>query len=99
MSWAKPLVEKLQNNEIVSFRPRGNSMQGKISSGQLITVVPGDFEPKKGDIVFCKVKGCYYVHLVSATKGEQYQISNNKGHVNGWISRKAIFGLVTSIAD
>lgn len=97
MDWAK-LVERLQKGEVVSFRPRGNSMQGKIESGNLVTVDPQDFDPKKGDIVFCKVKGCYYVHLVSAVKTDQYQISNNKGHVNGWIGKKAIFGRVTSVA-
>ena len=40
MRWAKPLVEKLQKGEAVSFRPKGNSMQGKIESGNLVTVIP-----------------------------------------------------------
>jgi len=30
MGWATRYIEKLKNNEIVSFRPRGGSMKGKI---------------------------------------------------------------------
>jgi hypothetical protein len=39
-----------------------------------------------GDAVYAKVSGGYYLHLLTAideTKG-RYQISNNRGHVNGW---------------
>jgi hypothetical protein len=68
-------------------------MQGKIESGQLVTVEPlGQHVVRKGDIVFCKVRNSYYLHLVTAVKGSQYQISNNKGHVNGWITINGIFG-------
>ena len=53
---------------------------------------------KKDDIVFCKVKGHYYLHKISAIKnGVRYQISNNHGHVNGTISKNMIFGIVTKI--
>jgi len=40
MGWATPYIEKLRRGETVQFRPRGNSMAGKIESGQLCTVVP-----------------------------------------------------------
>ena len=40
MGWASQYIEKLKNNETVSFRPRGHSMKGKIDSGQLCTVAP-----------------------------------------------------------
>jgi hypothetical protein len=40
MAWATPYISKLKLGETVSFRPRGNSMQGKIESGQLCTVEP-----------------------------------------------------------
>jgi hypothetical protein len=51
MGWASPYISKLKNGETVSC-PRGNSMQGKINSGQLCTVEPIlNFESlKKGDI-------------------------------------------------
>lgn len=38
MSWATHYIEKLKNDETVQFRPRRNSMKGKIESGQLVTV-------------------------------------------------------------
>lgn len=73
-------------------------MQPKVKSGQLITISP-DKNVEKGDVVFCKVKGKYYVHLCTAVHGERYQISNNHGHVNGWIGKNGIFGKVTKIED
>lgn len=93
-------VQDLKDGKIVKFRPKGNSMTPKISSGQLITLTPfGSQELKKGDIVFCKVNGNYYVHLISAIRGDRYQISNNKGRINGWIGKNSLFGLVTKIEN
>lgn len=98
MGWAINHIKKLQTGETIQFKPRGNSMKGKINSGNLVTVEPiGDQKLKKGDIVLCKVKGHEYLHLIKATKGKQYQIGNNRGRINGWISIKAIFGICTKI--
>jgi hypothetical protein len=100
MGWANHHIEKLKQGETVKFRPKGNSMIPKIKSGQLCTVEPVD--PKtlvQGDIVLCRVKGCQYVHLVSAIQGERYQISNNKGHINGWVGANCIFGKLKSVED
>ena len=99
--WADLYVDKLKQGETVSFRPKGNSMSGKISSGQLVTVRPieADEELKKGDIVLCKVKGNQYLHLITALNKEQFQISNNKGFVNGWISVNQIYGKLISVND
>lgn len=76
-------------------------MTGRVSSGQLCTVVPlpldGDRQPAKGDVVLCKVRGHQYLHLVTAVRGDQYQISNNHGYVNGWTARANIFGLLTKV--
>ena len=93
MGWATQYIAKLKNNETVSFRPRGNSMQGKIESGQLCTVEPiNDFERlRKGDIVLCKVNGSEYLHLVKAIQGLRFQIGNNRGRINCWISANSIF--------
>ena len=40
MSWATYYIEKLKKGEKVQFRPRSNSMKGKVNSGQLVTVEP-----------------------------------------------------------
>lgn len=98
MGWAAHYITKLQAGETVSFRPRGQSMKGKIESGQLCTVEP--IEPENlevGDIVLCKVKGCEYIHLIKAIKGEQFQIGNNRGGINGWITARSIFGKCTKV--
>lgn len=76
----------------MSFRPRGGSMRGKIESGQLVTVEPLRSDPQVDDIVLCRVKGAEYLHLVKAIDGSRFQIGNNRGGVNGWVSRGAIFG-------
>jgi hypothetical protein len=100
MGWASHYIEKLGAGETVSFRPRGNSMTGKIESGQLCTVAPVEHGSlKTGDIVLCKVRGNEYLHLVKAIQGERFQIGNNRGRINGWISKNAIFGLCTKIED
>ncbi len=98
MGWAIHYIEKLKNNEIVSFRPRGNSMKGKIESGQLCTVEPvEEAKLKKGDIVLCKVNGAEYLHLIKAIQGNRYQIGNNIGRINGWISFNSIYGKLVDI--
>jgi hypothetical protein len=99
MSWASRYIEQLLQGETVQFRPRGNSMIGKIESGQLATVVPiKDRAPRVGDIVLCKVNGSQYLHLVKAVSGERFQIGNNRGRINGWTSRRNIFGICTEIS-
>ena len=93
-------VARLQEGENVSFRPRGNSMTPKLKSGQLVTITPVTPEQvERGDIVLCKVKGNYYVHLVTAVQGERFQISNNHGHVNGWVGPTCVYGCVIRIED
>ncbi len=92
MGWATELIAKLQAGQTVQFRPRGHSMKGKIESGQLCTVVPVSDDLKVGDIVLCKVNGQQYLHLIKAVQGGRYQIGNNRGRVNGWVSRNGIYG-------
>ncbi len=92
MGWADQHVAKLKAGETVSFRPHGNSMQPKINNGQLCTVIPIEDEISPGEIVLCKVRGRQFLHLVKAVRGNQFQIGNNKGRINGWVSRNAIFG-------
>jgi hypothetical protein len=83
MGWALGHIAKLKAGESVSFRPRGNSMAGKIESGQLCTVEPVAAEPiEVGDIVLCKVREAEYLHLVKAIQGK----------INGWITANTIYG-------
>ncbi|MBM81568.1 MAG: hypothetical protein CMJ78_13395 [Planctomycetaceae bacterium] len=42
MGWATRYIERLKAGETAAFRPRGQSMTGKIESGQLCTVTPID---------------------------------------------------------
>lgn len=97
MGWAQGYIEKLQQQETIQCRPRGNSMQGKIDSGQLVTVSPDTSDLKVNDIVLCRVKGREYLHLIKAINGERYQIGNNNNGINGWISKNSIFGRVTKV--
>lgn len=98
MSWATQYIELLKQDNTVKFRPHGNSMQPRIESGQLVTVEPVNRQIVPGDIVLCKVEGRQWLHLVSAVGSDgRYQISNNKGHVNGWCTAQNIFGVVTVI--
>jgi hypothetical protein len=84
MGWALAYIDQLRTGQTVSFRPRGNSMSGKIESGQLCTIEPVDpLTLKAGDIVLCKVNGREYLHLVKAIQGARFQIGNNRGRVNG----------------
>ena len=98
MGWATGYIARLAQGETVQFRPRGNSMAGKIESGQLCTVVPVDpAHVKVGDIVLCKVNGRQYLHLVKAIQGSRFQIGNNRGRINGWVSAKSIYGRCTQV--
>jgi hypothetical protein len=67
-------------------------MRGKVESGQLCTVVPVSDALHVGDIILCKVNGRQYLHLIKAIQGDRYQIGNNRGRVNGWITRGSIYG-------
>ena len=100
MSWATHYIEKLKNGETVQFRPRGHSMKGKIASGQLVTVEPlGNRKLQLNDIVLCKVNGSQYLHLIKAIQGNRYQIGNNIGRINGWITQNGIFGICINVEN
>jgi hypothetical protein len=68
-------------------------MRGRVESGQLCTVEPADpASLAAGDVVLCRVNGREYLHLIKAVQGGRFQIGNNRGGVNGWVSAAAIFG-------
>lgn len=95
MSWPN-VVEKLRKGQSVQMKPQGNSMTPRIKSGQLVTIVPATIDDVEvGDVILAKVKGKYWLHLVSARKDGRVQISNAHGHVNGWTNR--VFGKVEGV--
>lgn len=99
MGWATAAIERLRQGHTVVVRPRGHSMTGRVNDGDIVTVEPlGEREPRVGDIVLCTVRGREYLHLVKAVQDRRYLIGNNRGGVNGWIGRAAIFGVATTIA-
>lgn len=98
----KYAIEKLQAGESVSIRPKGNSMRGKVDSGDIILIEPCRSEDLiPGDVVLVKVRGIIYLHLIKAyklSKGEvSFQIGNNIGGINGWVGPNAIYGKAIKI--
>lgn len=90
----KLLINLLNEGKSVEIRPRGNSMQPKIYSKDLVKIAPST-DYKVGDIALAKVRGNYYIHLITAISDGSYQISNNHGYVNGWTRR--LFGKVVEV--
>lgn len=93
-------AEHLRNREECIVIGFGQSMTPILKSGQPVRVIPitKDVTLNKNDIVFCKVNGHFYLHKISAIKNNNsYQISNNHGHVNGWVSKSQIYGKVIEI--
>jgi SOS-response transcriptional repressor LexA len=103
MNWAHH-IGKLQAGETIQIRPKGNSMQGKVESGQLCTVEPvrDPTSIKKGDIVLVKVHGTVYLHLVKAVQQNgvsRFLIGNNRGHDNGWVGEHSVYGRCIKVED
>lgn len=79
------IIKTLEKDGKASCNPKGNSMVPIIYSGDKVNLTACDVSKvKKGDIVLCKVKGKYYLHLVKAVAKGKVLIGNNKGHINGW---------------
>lgn len=96
MSWASRAIEALGRGERVQIRPRGNSMKGKVDSGNLVTIEPWAVELLEvGDIVLARVNGSDYLHLIKAKDSGRFLIGNNKGGTNGWT--RTVFGKVTKV--
>lgn len=93
------LAEKLQQEEcVVKTMGVGNSMTPILKSKQCVMVSSKKIDLEslsKGDIVFCKVNGNFYLHKIYGIKDGQYLIGNNHGHVNGWTTK--VYGKVVKI--
>ena len=90
-------VDKLLNGETIISKEPGNSMTPILKSRQPVKIEPAKWEDVEiGDIVYCKVKGNLYTHLVKGkdnTRG--VLIGNNHGNLNGWT--KNVYGKVIEI--
>lgn len=89
------MVKRLLAGETIKdYKESGNSMVPLIYSRQPVDIVPVDREIQVKDMVFAKVGGRYYSHLVTAIDGDRVQISNNHGHVNGWTNKSNVYGFL-----
>jgi len=97
----QPILDRLANGETIEgFKGSGNSMTPLIKHRQPRTLSPVDVEKlENGDIVFVRVRGSTYCHLVKAIKPDKVLICNNHGHVNGWTSKRNVFAIVTQVGD
>jgi hypothetical protein len=89
----------VQRGETVEFRPSGHSMEPLIRHRQKVRVSPLARDPVAGDIVLARVRGHLLLHRVNAIRGDQYQIANQRGHINGWCTRKQIYGIGSVVAE
>ena len=92
MGWATNHIQELLAGNKVTIKPRGNSMEPRIKSGQECVIVPITESLRVDDVVLCRVKGREYLHKICAIDRGRYQIGNNKGRINGWIGMNSIFG-------
>ena len=94
MNWK---IQKLLNGETIVSKEPGNSMLPILQSKQAVILEPVHWEDcEPGDIVFCKVRGNCFTHLVKGKNAKRgLQIGNNRGHINGWT--KHVYGKVIDI--
>lgn len=94
MNWK---IQKLRDGETIISKEPGNSMLPLLKSKQPVRLAPISWEDcEVGDIVFCKVRGNVFTHLVkgkNTTRG--LLIGNNHGRINGWT--KNVYGKVIEI--
>lgn len=89
--------DQLKQGKTITVKESGNSMSPTLKHQQMHVLTPVIWqECNLGDIVFCKVKGRYYTHLVLAKDNiKGLLIGNIRGRANGWTIQ--VFGKVTEI--
>ena len=102
--WATFAVEALLRGEACKITPHGKSMMPRVKSGATVTLAPfTEGIPEVGDVVLVRVRGTVYLHLIKAIKGKgedtEYLIGNNHGGINGWTSRKLVYGKAIEIVQ
>ena len=97
MNPSQRVIDELKTTGFSKKKEFGNSMMPLIKSGSTMTYQKQD-EYEIDDIVFAKVKS-FYTHKITGKRNVngkiQYQISNNKGNVNGWTFN--VYGKVINI--
>ena len=91
-------IDRLLSGESFINKEPGNSMMPKIKHREPVLLQPVDtskLEP--GDMVYVKVHGRVYTHLVWSIRGDVVQIGNNRGHSNGWTPIDKVYGIVTEV--
>jgi hypothetical protein len=100
VNWAQHAIDALAQQQPATVTPHGNSMVGRVKSGQRVELRPSTF-PKVGEVVLVKVKGKVYLHLVKAIRIKnartEYLIGNTHGGVNGWVGGNAIYGIAINV--
>ena len=96
MNWK---IEKLLAGETIISKEPGNSMLPLIKSKQPVKIAPTTWKNVEvGDIVYAKVHGRCFTHLVKAKDPQKgCQIANNKGFVNGWT--KQVYGKIVEVIN
>jgi hypothetical protein len=97
---AKRIEDDLRDGKIVTFQPRGHSMRPQINSGDSVTLEPWKPEvlDDAGEIVFCKVRGKYFLHRLDRFSGTDHcDITDNQGRYTGATTVANIFGRVINI--
>ena len=94
MNWK---IQKLLDGETIISKEPGNSMLPLLKSKQPVRLAPISWEAcEVGDIVFCKVRGNVFTHLVKGKSNNRgLLIGNNHGRINGWT--KNVYGKVIEI--
>ncbi len=94
MNWK---IQKLLDGETIISKEPGNSMLPLLKSKQPVRLAPISWEDcEVGDLVFCKVHGNVFTHLVKGKSDKRgLLIGNNHGRINGWT--KNVYGKVIEI--
>jgi hypothetical protein len=98
--WCQHALAELAAGRAATLRPRGHSMAPKVRDRAYVELEPvvAETELNVGDVVLCRVRGRYFLHLITALDSQgRVQIGNARGHINGWIGRAAVFGRATAI--
>ena len=97
MTWADNAIKELRAGREATVRPRGHSMEPKVTDGTVVRLAPVAGDLEQGDVVLVRVRGRVYLHLVKAVQGARYLIGNNKGRINGWVGRGCIYGRAVEV--
>lgn len=75
----------------------GNTIEGHITWGDRIIVVPFSATAKVGDMVYCKVNGWYKIRFLHSLKNGKFQVKDNEKSRAFTIPFEDIYGQVLEI--